>query len=103
MQSMAAMPLTRRLTACARKGFRRAGRDAGTGALNRTQELTVRETAAAFVALYVGAKKRVTGRRRHLNADLDRRLHWQPRIGLEAGMRATYAWFLAQNAASGCR
>ena len=64
-----------RLTDCAREGLRRAGRDAGTGALNRTQELTLRETAAAFVALPGRGKKRVTRRRRHLNADLDRRLH----------------------------
>ena len=53
-----------RLTACAREGLRGAGRDAGTGALNRTQELTLRGTAAAFVARHVRGKKRVTKRRR---------------------------------------
>lgn len=32
-----------RLTDCAREGLQRAGRDAGTGALNRTQELLLKK------------------------------------------------------------
>ena len=35
-----------RLTDCARKGLRRAGRDAGTGAFNRTQELLPKKKKA---------------------------------------------------------
>ncbi|MGO9486632.1 MAG: hypothetical protein ACLPX9_19000, partial [Rhodomicrobium sp.] len=64
-----------RLTACAHEGLKGAGRDAGTGALNRTQELLLGETVAAFVALYFRGKKRVTTARRHLSADLHRCSH----------------------------
>ena len=54
----------------------RAGRDAGTGALNRTQELTLRESAAAFITLYGPGPKHARHRlRRHLYALPGSRLH----------------------------
>ena len=57
-----------RLTDCAREGLRRAGRDAGTGALNRTQELLLKKKKG-------GRNLQGLRLRRQIYALPDRRLH----------------------------
>lgn len=69
------------------------------------EDLTIRELAEAVVEVvgYTGRIVNDTSKpdgtpRKLMSGDKLRKLGWRPRIGLEDGLRATYQWYLEQEA-----